>query len=221
VRVTKQKHDIIDAVDADLLWAAACTAYRINSGYLKQPEMIGDQVVRRTNREIVKIVLADLSMITDADREHAKDCRRYMTNSTTMTALKGELSEWGQITARVCQLNEINSMYDLSVVTAMPQALSKAQKRENTEARLARCDPGPIGKVGEKIELAVEIIRNNYSAKFNTWFVSGITDSNHAVFFAYRESLTQETHVKIRGTVKRHTDSATQLNRVKLVGETK
>ena len=220
MRVTKQKHDIIDAVDADLVWSAACTAYRINNGYLKQPEMIGDQVVRRTNREIVKIVLADLSMITDADREHAKDCRRYMTNSTTMTALKGELSEWGQITARVCQLNEINSMYDLSVVTAMPQALSKAQKRENIEARLARCETGPVGKVGEKIVLAVEIIRNNYSAKFNTWFVSGITDSNHAVFFAYRESLPQETHITIRGTVKRHTDRATQLNRVKIVGET-
>lgn len=219
MRVTKQKYDRIDAVNADLAWSAACTAYRINGGYLKQPDMIGDQIVRRTNREIVKIVLEDPSMITDTDREQGHQCRKYMTNSTTMNALKGELSEWGQITARVCQLNEINSMYDLSVVTAMPQALSKAQKRENTEARLARCESSPIGKVGDKIELAVEIIRNSYSAKFNTWFVSGITDSNHAVFFAYRESLPQETHVTIRGTVKRHTDSATQLNRVKLVGD--
>lgn len=220
MKVTKQKYDRIDAVDADLVWSAAQAAYRINNGYLKQPEMVGDQIIRRTNREIVKIVLADLSMITDADREQSSQCRQYMTHSTTMTALKGELSEWGQITARICQLNEINSMYDLSVVTAMPQALAKAQKRENIEARLARCEPGPFGKVGDKIELAVEIIRNNYSAKFNTWFVSGITDSNHAVFFAYRESLPQETHVTIRGTVKRHTDRATQLNRVKLVEKT-
>lgn len=216
----KKNRDTIDAVDADLLWSAACTAYRINGGYLKLPDVIGDQVIRPTNREIVLRALDNPTLITDADREQGRQCRKYMTNSTTMTALKGELNEWGQITARICQLNEIDSIYDLSVVTAMPQALSKAQKRENTEARLARCESSPIGKVGDKIELAVEIIRNNYSAKFNTWFVSGITDSNHAVFFAYRESLAQETHVAIRGTVKRHTDSATQLNRVKIVGET-
>ena len=210
---------MIDAVDADLLWSAACTAYRINGGYLKLPDVIGDQVIRPTNREIVLRALDNPELITDADREQGLQCRKYMTNSTTMNALKGELSEWGQITARICQLNEIDSIYDLSVVTAMPQALSKAQKRENTEARLARCEASSIGKVGDKIELAVEIIRNNYSAKFNTWFVSGITDSNHAVFFAYRESLPQETHVKIRGTIKRHADRATQLNRVKLVGD--
>ena len=31
----------------------------------------------------------------------------------------------------------------------------------------------------------MEILRNNYSAKYNTWFVSGITENNLAVFFAY------------------------------------
>jgi hypothetical protein len=67
----------------------------------------------------------------------------------------------------------------------------------------------------------VEIVRSNYSANFNTWFVSAITDDNFAVFFAYREEIKPNTHVTIRGTIKRHTDSATQLNRVKLVGESK
>jgi hypothetical protein len=62
----------------------------------------------------------------------------------------------------------------------------------------------------------VEIVRNNYSAKFNTWFVSAVTSDNHAVFFAYREEIRPETNLDIRGTIKRHTDSATQLNRVKI-----
>lgn len=216
----KKPHDTIDAVDADLLWSAACTAYRLNNGYLKQPEVIGDQVIRPTNREIVRRALSNTSLITDADREQAKECRQYMTHTVTLNALKGELSEWGQITAKVCQLNKVTSQYDLSVITAMPQALAKAKKREHTEARLARCQ-STVGKLGDKIELPVEIMRNNYSAKFNTWFISAITDDNYAVFFAYRESLSPETHVTIRGTVKRHTDRATQLNRVKLVGEEK
>ena len=104
----KKNHDTIDAIDADLLWSAACTAYRLNNGYLKQPEMIGDQVIRPTNREIVKIALYDHSLITDADRELAQNCRRHMATAVTMQALKAELGEWAKITAKVCNLSLIH-----------------------------------------------------------------------------------------------------------------
>ena len=50
----KKTRDTMTAVDADLMWAAACTAYRVNNGYYKQPELIGDQVVRHTNRDLVE-----------------------------------------------------------------------------------------------------------------------------------------------------------------------
>lgn len=216
----KKNHDTIDAIDADLLWSAACTAYRLNNGYLKQPEMIGDQVIRPTNREIVKIALYDHSLITDADRELAQNCRRHMATAVTMQALKAELGEWAKITAKVCNLDTITSNYDLSVITAMPQSYVKQLKKESVDARLARCESGVIGKINDKVNLAVEIVRNNYSAKFNTWFISAITDTNHAVYFAYREQLPTNTHVNIRGTVKRLVDRATQLNRVKVLGET-
>ena len=217
----KKTRDTIDAIDADLLWSAACTAYRLNNGYLKEPEVIGDQVIRPTNREIVHRALANTSLITDADRELAQNCRRHLATAVTMQALKTELGEWAKITAKVCDLDTVDSMYDFSVITAMPHSYVKQLKKESVDARLARCESGAIGKIGDKVELAVEIIRNNYSAKFNTWFISAITNDNHAVFFAYREALTPETHVTIRGTVKRHADRATQLNRVKLVGESK
>ena len=208
----------MDAVNADLVWSAACTAYRLNGGYLKQPDVIGDQVVRPTNREIVRRALANPELITDADRELAKDCRRHMATAVTMQALRTELGEWARITARVCELDTVDSLYDFSVITAMPHSYVRQLKKESVDARLARCQ-GTVGKLGDKVELAIEIIRNNYSAKFNTWFVSAITDDNRAVFFAYREALNPETHATIRGTVKRHTDSATQLNRVKLIEE--
>jgi hypothetical protein len=214
----KKKHDTIDAVNADLVWSAACTAYRLNSGYLKEPEVIGDQVVRPTNRELVRRCLENLSLITDADREQARDCRRHMATSVTMQALKTELGEWARITARVCDLDTVTSNYDLSVITAMPHSYVKQLKKESVDARLTRCQ-GTVGKLGDKIELAVEIVRNNYSAKFNTWFISAITDDNYAVYFAYREAMQPEAHVTIRGTVKRHNDRSTQLNRVKIVGD--
>jgi ABC-type taurine transport system substrate-binding protein len=216
--VSKKTRDSIDAIDADLVWSAACAAYRINGGYFKEPETIGDQVIRPTNRAVVRQALDNPELITDADRKLAKECRRYMAASVTMQALRTELGEWARITAKVCDLSKVTSMYDFSVITAMPHSYVKQLKKESVDARLARCD-GLIGKLGDKVELAVEVVRNNYSAKFNTWFVSAITDDNFAVFFAYREEIKSNTHLTIRGTVKRHTDSATQLNRVKLVEE--
>ena len=215
----KKTRDTIDAVNADLLWSAACTAYRINGGYLKSPETIGDQVIRPTNREIVRQALSNPALITNADRDMAQQCRRHMATLVTMQALKTELGEWARITAKVCDLDTVNSMYDFSVITAMPHSYVKQLKKESVDARLARCQ-GTIGKIGDKIELSVEIVRNNYSAKFNTWFVSAITKDNYSVYFAYREEIKSDTHVSIRGTVKRHNDRSTQLNRVKLVGET-
>jgi len=215
----KKKHDTIDAVNADLVWSAACTAYRLNSGYLKEPEVIGDQVIRPTNRELVRRCLENLSLITDADREQARNCRRHMATSVTMQALRTELGEWSKITARVWDLDTVTSNYDLSVITAMPQSYVKQLRKEATDARLAGCQ-GLIGKLGDKVNLTVEIVRNQYSANFNTWFVSAVTTDNYAVYFAYREEIRPESNLNIRGTVKRHNDRATQLNRVKIVGET-
>ena len=212
----KKTRDTIDAIPADLVWSAACTAYRLNEGYLKETEIIGDQVVRPTNRDLVRRAVDNPLLITDADRDMAQQCRRHMATSVTMQALRTELGEWARITARVCDLSRITSMYDFSVITAMPHSYIKQLKKESVDARLARCD-GLIGKLGDKVELAIEVVRNNYSAKFNTWFLSAVTGDNHAVFFAYREEIRPETNLTIRGTVKRHTDSATQLNRVKLV----
>jgi hypothetical protein len=213
--VSKKTRDSIDAIDADLVWSAACAAYRINGGYLKDPEMIGDQVVRPTNRDLVRRAVDNPELITDADRDMAKNCRRHMATAVTLQALRSELGEWSRITARVCDLSQVTSMYDFSVITAMPHSYVKQLKKESVDARLARCD-GLIGKLGDKVELAIEVVRNNYSAKYNTWFVSAVTKDNHAVFFAYREEIRPESTLDIRGTVKRHTDSATQLNRVKL-----
>ena len=216
----RERYDRIDAIDADLAWSAAQAAYRINNGYLKVPLKEGDKIVKPTNREIVTIALYDHNLITDGDREAAKECRKYMMHSSTLHALKGDITEWGEISGRVCAKDTITSNYDMAVITAMPQALAKAKKREAIEARLNSCKDGQVGQIGDKVELAVEIVRNSYSSRFNTWFVTAITEDNHAVFFAYRESLPAETHVTIRGTVKRHNDRATQLNRVKLIEET-
>jgi hypothetical protein len=214
----KSNRDTISAVDANLLWAASCTAFRINNGYYKQPEVIDDQVVRHTNRDLVKQALTNAAMITDADREMGLNCRQYLASAVTMQALRTELNEWSKITARVCSLDTVTSLYDMSVITAMPQSYARQLRKESVDARLARCNEGPIGNTGAKVQLNIEVVRGNYSEKYNTWFLTAITDTNYSVFFSYRESIEPDTCLTIRGTVKRHNNRATQLNRVKVLG---
>ena len=213
--------DTIAAVDADLMWAAACTAYRLNNGYYKYPELVGDQVVRQTNRDLVEQALANAALITDTDRTMGVDCRRHLASAVTMQALRTELNEWARVTARVCSLDAITSRYDMSVITAMPHTYARQLKKESVDARMARCNEDPVGNIGAKVELTIEVVRSNYSEKFNTWFVSAITDTNYSVYFSYRESIHTDTKLTIRGTVKRHNNRATQLNRVKVLGVSK
>lgn len=215
----KKSRNTIDPVQADVIWSAACAAYRLNNGYAKMTDMIGDQVARYANKDIVRQCIDDPTLITDADREQAKQCRKHMASSVTMKALKIQLQEWDKVVARVCEQDEINTSYDLAVISAMPHSYAQHLAKEEISARLARCDDSHIGNIGNKVELTVEVVQNNYSKKFDTWFVSGITLDNHAVFFAHRESLKSNSVINIRGTVKRLVDRATQLNRVKVVGE--
>jgi hypothetical protein len=212
--VSKKSRDGMAPVSADLVWSAACAAYRINGGYFKEPETVGDQVIRHANRAVVRQALDNPSLIDDVDRELAQNCRQHLATSVTMQALRSELGEWARITARVCGLDTVTSLYDFSIITAMPHSYAKTLRKESVDARLARCD-GLTNRLGDKVELAVEIVRNNYSAKYNTWFVSAVTEDNRAVYFAYREEVPPETLATIRGTVKRHSDHSTQLNRVK------
>jgi hypothetical protein len=217
----RKTRNTIDPVKADLLWSAACTAYRLNNGYLKVADMVGDQVIRPKNADLVRACLTTPALITDVDRAQGNACRSYMASSVTMQALKGELQEWHKITAQVCGQDEIKSNYDLAVIASMPQSYFKQLNKESVDARLRRCDETHVGKCGDKVELLVEIVKANYSKNYNTWYVSGITEDNHAVFFGYREQLVLGLVLNIRGTVKRLVDRATQLNRVKVIGETK
>jgi hypothetical protein len=74
-----------------------------------------------------------------------------------------------------------------------------------------------IGTPGDKVQLDVEIIKSNFSQQWNTWYATGVTQDNSAVFFAYRQELARGAKHTIQGTVKAHRDGSTQLNRVSIV----
>lgn len=204
---------------ADLVWSAACAAYRINGGYFKYAKVEDGQVTVPTNRELVRMMLETPGPITEQDLDQARRCRQTLRNSVTMAALKGQCSEWNLLTARMTALDQIETEYELSVITALPKSYDQVVARENTDSRLAHCDDIPVGTVNSVVTVSGEVVRCNYSAKWNTNYVTVITRDNQQVFFAYREPLQVGRRINLRGRVKRHADRATQLSRVKLLDE--
>ncbi len=139
-----------------------------------------------------------------------------VVNCATMAALKNQATEWTLLSAQMASLEKITTDYEVSVITAMPKSHDQTLARETVDGRLAYCEIEPVGTDNQMVTVQGEVVRSNYSAKWNTFYVTMITDSNHQVFFAYREGLEPGRLIKLRGRVKRHADRATQLSRVKL-----
>ena len=121
--MTKRRKQSEYQYPADLVWGAACAAYRINAGYLKYPEIVEGRIVKPTNRELVRLYLADdgHQYVTAADGRQGALCQQTLKNSVTMAALKGELSEWNLLVARMTALDTVESDYELSVIAALPR----------------------------------------------------------------------------------------------------
>ena len=205
---------------ADLVWAAAATAYRVNGGYLKY-DKVDDQgcIMSYSNRELVRRYLLDAGehYVTPADVEQGRKCRQDLVNAATMAALKNQATDWTLLSAQMASLDRVTTDYEVSVITALPKSHAQNLTRETVNSRLAYCETDPVGTDNQMVTVQGEVVRSNYSAKWNTFYVTMITDTNHQVFFAYREGLESGQLIKIRGRVKRHADRATQLSRVKLV----
>jgi hypothetical protein len=214
--MAKRQRPTLD-LTADQVWAAASAAYRVNGGYFKQPQVTDQGVITRpTNRELVRQYLAEPSSVTADDLEQGRKCRRDLLKQATMAVLKNQATEWTLLTAEMAALDVINTDYEVSVITAMPKSHSQNLTRESTDGRLAYCNTEPVGTDNQMVTVQGEVVRCNYSAKWNTFYVTMITDANHQIFFAYRETLEPGQLIKLRGRVKRHADRATQLSRVKI-----
>jgi hypothetical protein len=209
--------------NADDVWAAACQAQRVNGAYVKlsilsesDPSM--DQ---KSNRQLVELLLADTTQITDEDREQAKTVRKYY-QAFTFKILKGiKLSEFDNTAMLIANRDIIESNYDVAVMASLPSCYERGVKRDGVDQRVKFATGGFIGRVGDKVNVTIEILKTMYSQKWNTNYVTGITSDDQAVFFAYNHINNVEIGktYKFFGTVKAHAhrDNLTQLNRVKVV----
>jgi len=160
-------------------------------------------------------------VLTVEDIAQGQECRKFLQNDITFRALKNKLTEFDSATSKVLAVTEefdsAKHKYELAVVASLPQSHARSLERQATQERVRQTSGALIGTPGVKVQLAVEIVKSNYSQQWNTWYATGVTADNSAVFFAYRQELVRGAKHTIVGTVKAHRDGSTQLNRVSIV----
>lgn len=213
---------------ADDVWAAACAAQRINGQYVKMvtsyataEEILPNSLQgpsKETNRMIISRLLADTSQITDADREQAKLVRSHF-QGFTFRILQGKfLSEFDNNAMVISNRDEIENLLDIAIIASLPSCYLRNVERDKINKRLEFATGGHIGNVGDKVSCSIEVVKVNFSQNYNCFFVSGVTEIDQPVFFAYnRQGVNVGDKLNIKGTVKSHRDNQTQLNRVKVV----
>lgn len=205
--------------NADEVWSAACAAQRINGSYIKL-SMISEsdsELTKLSNRMIVEKLLADSSSILDEDREQGKKVRAFF-QAYTFKILQGKaLSEFNNTAMLIANRDVITSTYDVAVVASLPSSYERGVKQQTIDQRINFARGGYVGTVGNKVTLNIELLKQLWSEKWNTWYLTGITEQDQVVFFAHKTQYDIGTHLTIQGVVKGQREASTQLNRVKVL----
>ena len=205
--------------NADDVWSAACAAQRINGSYIKLSVISESDpaTTKLSNRMIVDQLLADLSSITDEDREQGVKVRAFY-QAYTFKILQGkQLSDFDNTAMLIANREVITGNYDVAVIASLPSCYERGVVRQSADQRINFATGGFIGKANDKVTASVEVLKSVFSMKWNTNYVTGITTDDQIVFFAYKEALDIGKVLNINGTIKAHRDNSTQLNRVKVI----
>jgi hypothetical protein len=211
-----------------LALAAACAAYRTNGDqYIKYdvPSTIWDQETQTqvpnpekatANKNLVIKALANSEFITEADHEQAVILQRYYQGK--LMAFLGETLTDFEIKMFTLATGEEVTSRDAGFIAYMPVHYAIKSAQEALVDRLQSCQRDYLAPPNERVETAIEVVRNIYSVKYSCRFITAITHDNKRVFFAY----SGQTHLSvlqkysIKATVKRHDeDWVTVLGRVK------
>jgi hypothetical protein len=220
-----RKSKVRKEYDTMLVLSAACAAQRVNGNkYIKYNiedgtfvNDKGEVVKYTTNRDLVETYIEQPEHIMDIDRDMAEKVRSYW-NGKTFKLLTGEyMSDFDRNMLTLMQKETVTEGYDVAVLASMPNSYQANLKRDEKERRVKYSQGGYIGTIGERVNIQVEVLKCVFSQKWFTHFVTGITSSDQAVFFSYKEQVTVGNVLNIAGTVKRQDNNQTQLNRVKVL----
>lgn len=209
--VTKKPYNY----SSDDAWAASWQAYVMQGN--KYIKALGIGLHRKTNRQLVEELLDNTEMITQESREQGAKMRNYF-KGLMFNLIEGKtLNDFMQGAYYCACADRVKGSFELGIVVCLPATYEKLMDQNEADRRIRFARGGYIGDVGAKVEATIEVIKQMWSQKWNTYYLTGITDDDKVLFFAYRNNIELGSRVTITGKVKAQRDTSTQLSNVKVV----
>lgn len=205
---------------AEIMWGLAAYATRVNDGYIKETQRDEQGViVRERNRDLIKAeVAAGLPNVTQADLDQGREAREWHRNRLVIKRLKGQaLTEFEASLSDAVAQEEFSNREDALATAIVASQVASYRKGLAEETMMDTVDRSPLAAVGAKVSVEATVVRSVFSQNWGVFFITARTQCNRLVFFSFREGLSVDCPIRLRGTVKAHRPDSTQLNRVKLV----
>jgi len=209
--------DVIFLKDAII---AAVAAQRINGKYIKrydakEGELSNGALMREfLNSEIINF------NILPQDIELAEKICEYL-DSKMIELIAGTLHDYWKNLVLLTEQKQINAndFKTLALIASVPSSYNNAVKRENAreEIRIVSENSRHIGQVGDNIEAEVTIKSAVYSANYNKWYHTALTNDQNLVCFPLSEQLDRGTVINLTARIHKHDDNnQTRLHYVRI-----
>lgn len=220
-----RKQYVPTAFDANTVWAAACAAQRINGEYLKEAKWVPETNVGiPANKMLMRAIISDPTQITDEDRAQAEVVRTYWRNKL-VEVLAGTADQFTSKAVEFAGLNEIlsNDFLALGTISFLPEGYARGQMRDEQRIKKDEALVGSqhFGKIGDTVAGHATVIDSRYSERWGTNYITAKFGPS-VILFAYRNKLESDVTIAFTGKIKSHRDDGiTQLNRVRIMGDSK
>ena len=212
------------AYDALDIWAAAVYAQRINGGYIKEDlwslnpdtHLVEHDPHTLANRTVAKQALAE-DLITVEDRTKGAEIQKFISSRLMLKAITRKLTSFEESLSKAVALEEFIVPQDKLYIGIVNSQISSYDRMKKEEALTAESVFGTYGKVGERLEIKVTPVSRFWLTDWGTYRYNSITQDNYKTSFYYKEELEIGKAVEVRGTVKKHTNDTTTINRVKVL----
>lgn len=206
---------------ADLVWALAIRADRINGGYFKADTGHFDDddrwvLEKVANKSMVKQWLREgVTDVTQDEVEAGQECRAYF-KTYLMRELSGKINDFERQALRISQQDEFTGrdMLQFAIISCLPAA----QRRDSSNQDIQREIYGSTqlqGQPGDAVRGSIEVVRCNYSANYDKYRITARL-GDAMVDFWFKQECQVGDQFSIKGKIKTvRGDKTTQLNFVK------
>ena len=134
-----------------------------------------------------------------------------------VTEITKKLNDFQQSLSRAVAMEEFVLPQDRMLVGIVNSQIVMYEKAMKEEELLKDSTYGTFGKIKERVDVKLKPVARFWLTDWGTFRYNSITTDGYKTSFYYKEKLEIGDAVKVRGTVTKHTNDTTTINRVKVL----